>query len=185
MDRCPTSGPLPGIQAPSQRWWTARLPTPRRSTSPPKAWKTAKIEALKTLSDDAADGLESDSITFDASRQLVSDSDAPSPASHGVSRYRTGGRTKRSWASGDAAPCGAKRKADSRPHPADHRTDIEVESAAPGTQSPRSLSEGCSSGRRPSGQWNKRSAALIGISLMLAWRSDISPSSANSQFSLP
>src|SRR5471032_1264438 len=44
---------------------------------------------------------------------------------------------------------------------------------------------GWSSGRRPSGQWNRRSPALIGMSLMEAWRFVIKPSGPNSQFSLP
>ena len=52
-------------------------------------------------------------------------------------------------------------------------------------QRPRSPKPGCSSGRRPSGQWYLRSEAEIGRSLMDANRDVISPSSLNSQFSLP
>ena len=52
-------------------------------------------------------------------------------------------------------------------------------------QRPSSVRPGWSSGRRPSGQWNLRSSALMGLSLMLAWRSVIRPFSSNSQFSLP
>src|SRR5450830_819728 len=51
--------------------------------------------------------------------------------------------------------------------------------------SPSADNPGWSSGRRPSGQWNRRSLALIGISLMDAWRFVIKPSGPNSQFSLP
>ncbi len=51
--------------------------------------------------------------------------------------------------------------------------------------SPSSDRPGCSSGRRPSGQWNLRSLSLIGISLMQAKRLAIKPFSSNSQFSLP
>src|SRR5262245_37132771 len=52
-------------------------------------------------------------------------------------------------------------------------------------QRPRSLNDGWSSGRRPSGQWYLRSLSLIGRSLMLAMRRRIRPCSSNSQFSLP
>ena len=52
-------------------------------------------------------------------------------------------------------------------------------------QRPSSVRPGWSSGRRPSGQWNLRSSALMGLSLMLACRSVIRPFSSNSQFSLP
>ena len=51
--------------------------------------------------------------------------------------------------------------------------------------SPSSLSPACSSGRRPSGQWNSRSAAAMGRSLMLAKRRVMKPAWLNSQFSLP
>lgn len=54
-----------------------------------------------------------------------------------------------------------------------------------GPQRPRSLSEGCSAGRGPSGQQYFRPASAIGASLMLAIRRRMRPSSANSQFSLP
>jgi len=53
------------------------------------------------------------------------------------------------------------------------------------TYSPRSLSDGQSSGRRPSGQWYFRSLSRIGASLMLATRRRIRPRSSNSHISLP
>ena len=52
-------------------------------------------------------------------------------------------------------------------------------------QSPSSLSEAWSSGRRPSGQWNSLSLSAIARSLIEAWRRVIRPFSSNSQFSLP
>ncbi len=51
--------------------------------------------------------------------------------------------------------------------------------------SPNSLNPGCSSGRRPSGQRNLRSASSMDASLMLAWRTAMKPCSSNAQFSLP
>ncbi len=51
--------------------------------------------------------------------------------------------------------------------------------------SPRPLNDACSSGRRPSGQRNRRSLSGMGKSLMLAIRNLIRPCSSNSQFSLP
>ena len=50
---------------------------------------------------------------------------------------------------------------------------------------PSSLRPGCSSGRRPSGQWNRRCSGVIGRSLMLAKRRVMKPCALNSQFSLP
>ena len=46
-------------------------------------------------------------------------------------------------------------------------------------QRPSSERPGWSSGRRPSGQWNLRSASEIGCSLMLASRRSIRPSASN------
>ena len=55
----------------------------------------------------------------------------------------------------------------------------------PADQRPSSERPGWSSGRRPSGQWYLRSASAIGRSLIEARRRCITPSAANSQFSLP
>jgi hypothetical protein len=58
-------------------------------------------------------------------------------------------------------------------------------SGAPRIYSPKSLSPGWSSGRRPIGQRNRRALSAMGASLMLACRCVISPSALNCQFSLP
>ena len=51
--------------------------------------------------------------------------------------------------------------------------------------SPSSMSEGCSAGRIPKGQWYRRSPVRMGRSLILAMRKHIRPCGSNSQFSLP
>ncbi len=65
------------------------------------------------------------------------------------------------------------------------RMDSLLGSTNPSCYRPKSVNPGCSSGRRPRGQWNFRSTSVILSSLMLACLVCISPSESNSQFSLP
>lgn len=94
------------------------------------------------------------------------------------------------------SPSAARRRRQSRSHSRPIRrgshlrraTDCGVRAAArclTRVQNPKPLRPGWSSGRRPSGQWKARSDSAIGMSLMQAWRTRISPSSPKSQFSLP